>query len=162
VRAERSVTVRVPAGVDDGMRLRISGEGEASPDGGGSGDLYVVLHVKDHPFFRREGAQLQYELSITPSQAALGTVARVPLLAGGEEEIEIEPGTQSGTLLRVRGKGLPALDRSGRGDLNVTVQVATPRRLSAEQRELYEKLAELDGVETAERGLFDRVKDIFN
>jgi molecular chaperone DnaJ len=162
VRAEKSVTVRVPAGVDDGMRLRITGEGEASPDGAGSGDLYVVLHVKDHPVFHRDGAQLHCDLSISPSQAALGTMVRVPLLGGGEEEIEIEPGTQSGTVVRLRAKGLPALDRSGRGDLHVSIQVATPRRLSPEQRALYEQLAELDGVETSERGLFDRVKDIFN
>jgi molecular chaperone DnaJ len=144
------------------MRLRISGEGEASPDGGATGDLYVVLHVKDHPIFTRDGAELHCELTISPAQAALGTQVRVPLLAGGDEEIEIEPGTQSGTVVRLRGKGLPALDRSGRGDLHVGIRVATPSRLTPEQRELYEKLAELDGVETPERGLFDRVKDIFN
>ena len=162
VRTEKSITVRVPAGVDDGMRLRITGEGEASPDGGHAGDLYVVLHVKDHPIFRREGSQLHCDLTITASQAALGTTVQVPLLGGGSHELEIEAGTQSGTVLKLRGKGLPSLDRSGRGDLHVAVRVATPRRLTAEQRALYEKLAELDGVETSERGLFERVKDIFN
>jgi molecular chaperone DnaJ len=162
VRAERSITVRVPAGVDDGMRLRISGEGEASPDGGPTGDLYVVLHVKEHPVFRREGAQLHVDLTVSAAQAALGTTVNVPLLAGGSQELDIEPGTQSGTVARLRGKGLPSLERSGRGDLHVTIRVAVPTRLTPEQRELYEKLAALDGLETPERGLFDRVKDIFN
>ena len=162
VRAESTITVRVPAGVDDGMRLRVSGEGEASGDGGPAGDLYVVLHVAEHPVFRRDGAQLHCEISISFAQAALGTTVRVPLIGGGEEDLEVEAGTQSGTVLRLRGKGLPALDRTGRGDLHVSIRVQTPRSLSAEQRHLLEKLAELDGVETAERGLFDRVKDIFN
>lgn len=162
VRGEKTVTVRVPPGVDDGMRLRITGEGEASPDDGPPGDLYVLLHVQDHPVFRREGPQLHTEVSITASQAALGTTIDVPLLPSGHEEIELTPGTQSGTVVRLRGKGLPALDRSGRGDLHVLVRVVTPRRLTPEQRELYEKLAALDGVDTPERGLFERVKDIFN
>jgi molecular chaperone DnaJ len=162
VRTESTITVRVPAGVDDGMRLRVSGEGEASPDGGTPGDLFVVLHVAAHPVFHREGAQLHCEIPISFAEAALGTVVRVPLVGGGEHELEVAAGTQSGTVLRLRGKGLPALDRSGRGDLHVTIQVRTPKSLTAEQRQLLEKLAELDGVETAERGLFDRVKDIFN
>ena len=162
VRVESTIAVRVPAGIDDGMRLRVSGEGEASPDGGPAGDLFVVLHVEAHPVFRREGAQLHCEVPISFAQAALGTTIHVPLIGGGEDELDIEAGTQSGTVLRLRGKGLPALDRSGRGDLHVTIRVSTPLSLTAEQRHLLEKLAELDGVETAERGLFDRVKDIFN
>jgi molecular chaperone DnaJ len=162
VRAESSVTIRVPAGVDDGMRLRIAGEGEASADGGPPGDLYVVLHVAPHPVFRREGAHLYLDVPVSFAQAALGTVVRVPMIGGAEEELEVQPGTQSGTVLRLRGKGLPALDRNGRGDLHVTVRVETPRSLSSEQREIFNKLAELDGVATSERGIFDRVKDIFN
>lgn len=162
VRAESTITVRVPAGVDDGMRLRVSGEGEASGDGGPHGDLFVVLHVDEHPVFRRDGAQLHCDVPISFAQAALGTTIRVHMIGGGEEELDVLAGTQSGTVLRLRGKGLPALDRSGRGDLHVTIRVQTPRSLSAEQRQLLEKLADLDGVETAERGLFDRVKDIFN
>jgi molecular chaperone DnaJ len=162
VRASSTITVRVPAGVDDGMRLRVTGEGEASGDGGPAGDLFVVLHVDEHPVFRRDGAQLHCDVVISFAQAALGTMVRVPLIGGGEEDLEVDAGTQSGTILRLRGKGLPALDRSGRGDLHVTIRVQTPKSLSAEQRRLLEQLAELDGVETAERGLFDRVKDIFN
>jgi molecular chaperone DnaJ len=162
VRVESTITVRVPAGIDDGMRLRVSGEGEASGDGGPSGDLYVVLHVAPHPVFRRDGAELHCEIPVTFAQAALGTTVRVPLIGGGEEELDVEPGTQSGSVVRLRGKGIPALDRNGRGDLHVTIRVETPRRVSAEQRELFLRLAELDGKETGERGLFDRVKDIFN
>jgi len=162
VRVESTITVRVPAGVDDGMRLRISGEGEASGDGGPNGDLYVVLHVAAHPVFRRDGAQLYCEMPVTFSQAALGTTIRVPLVGGGEETVDVDAGTQSGTVLRLRGKGLPALDRTGRGDLHVTILVSTPRGLSPEYRRLLEQLAELEGVETSERGLIDRVKDIFN
>ena len=162
VRAERKLTVRVPAGVDDGMRLRITGEGEASGSGGPPGDLYVVVHVAEHPVFQREGTELHVELPVSFSQAALGATVRIPKLGGGEDDLEIEAGTQSGTVLVLRGRGLPALDRSGRGDLHVTVQVRTPRRVTVEQRDLLEKLAALEGEETAERGLFDRVKDIFN
>ena len=162
VRVERTITVRVPGGVDDGMRLRISGEGEASASGGPSGDLYVVLHVADHPVFRRDGADLHCDLSISVAQAALGTSARIPLLADASTSISVEAGVQSGSVIRLRGKGLPALDRGGRGDLLVTVRVRTPKKLTAEQRGLYERLAELDGEATAERGLFERVKDIFN
>jgi len=162
VRSESTITVKVPAGVDDGMRLRISGEGEASPDGGPTGDLYVVLHVAPHPVFHRDGAQLHCDVTISFAQAALGTSVRVPLIGGGEEELDIEAGTQSGTVVRLRGRGLPSLDRSGKGDLHVTIRVKTPKSLSPEQRALLEQLAQLDGDETAERGLFDRVKDIFN
>ncbi len=162
VQATSTITVRIPAGVDDGMRLRVSGEGEASGDGGPPGDLFVVLHVAPHPVFQRDGAQLHCEVAITFAQAALGTIVRVPLVGGGEDELEVIPGTQSGTVMRLRGKGLPALDRHGRGDLNVSIRVETPRSLSSEQRELFGKLAELDGLETPERGIFERVKDIFN
>lgn len=162
IRAASTITVRVPAGVDDGMRLRISGEGEASASGGPNGDLYVVLHVAPHAVFRRDGAQLHCDVPVTFAAAALGTTIRVPMIGGGEETLDVDAGTQSGTVLRLRGKGLPALDRKGRGDLHVTVVVATPRQLSAEQRQLFEQLAELDGSATGERGLFDRVKDIFN
>ena len=162
VQAQKTITVRIPAGVEDGMRLRISGEGEAGPEGGASGDLYVVLEVKEHDVFRREGQHLHVELSLSPAQAALGATVDVPLLGGGEEELEVEPGTQPGTVIKLRGQGLPALDRRGRGDILVTVRVRVPRRMGAEQRALYEKLASIEGDETSERGLFDRVKDIFN
>jgi molecular chaperone DnaJ len=118
--------------------------------------------VAPHPVFQRDGAQLHCEIPVSFAEAALGTVVRVPLVGGGEHELEVAAGTQSGTVLRLKGKGLPALDRSGKGDLHVTVKVRTPKSLTPEQRQLLEKLGELEGSETAERGLFDRVKDIFN
>ena len=138
-----------------------AGEGEASAGGGLPGDLYVILSVAEHEVFRREGANLHLDLSLSPAQVALGTTVSVPLLGGGQEHLEIDAGTQAGAVLKLRGQGLPSVDRRGRGDLLVTVRVRVPRRLDAEQRALYEKLAELDGDETSERGLFDRVKDIF-
>lgn len=162
MRAQRSLTVRVPAGIDDGMRLRLAGEGEASAGGGPPGDLYVVVHVAEHPTFHREGADLFCERSISIAQATLGTSVAVPLLGGDSQEIEVQPGTQSGSVVKIRGKGLPALGRGGPGDLHVTLTVRIPKRLTHEQRELFEKLASLEGDETSERGLFDRVKDIFN
>jgi molecular chaperone DnaJ len=160
VRAERTITVRIPAGVDEGMRLRLAGEGEAGTGGGAAGDLYVVLHVRPHEHFRRVEHDLVVELPVSFSQAALGARLRVPTL-DGEEEIQVPAGTQSGTEIRLRGQGAPDVGGRGRGDEVVVVRVRTPRRLSAEQRELLESLARLDDEETAERGLFDRVKDIF-
>ncbi len=160
VRRERTIPVRIPKGVDDGTRLRLAGEGEASPTGGPPGDLYVVLRVRPHETFRRDDTTLHYDLEISFSQAALGTTVRVPLLEGGTEEVSLPPGVESGHTVRIAGKGVPALGGRGRGDLVATVRVRTPKRLTAEQRELFERLAELEGRET-ERGLFDRVKDIF-
>jgi molecular chaperone DnaJ len=161
VREERDLGVRIPAGVDDGTRLRIGGEGEASAQGGPPGDLYVVLHVREHPVLKREGLAILSEVPVSQSRAALGTKVQVETI-DGEQEIELPAGTQSGTIFRLRGKGVPSLDGRGRGDHLVSVVVVTPRRLSAEQRELYEQLAELEGEEPPDRGLFDRVRDIFS
>jgi molecular chaperone DnaJ len=160
IRAERTITVRIPAGVDDGSRLRLSGEGEAGPDGGPAGDLYVVLSVRPHERFRREGEHVLSREEVTVAQAVLGTKLRVRTL-DGDEEIELEPGTASGTVVRVEGKGIPRVGATGRGDHFVTVSVRIPSRLTPEQRELYEKLATIEGAEVPERGIFDRVKDIF-
>ncbi|MBZ5640645.1 MAG: molecular chaperone DnaJ, partial [Acidobacteriia bacterium] len=161
VRRERTLTVRIPAGVDEGMHLRLSGEGEASPDDGPPGDLYVVVHVAAHPFFRRDGNHVRCEVVVGFAQAALGS--KVTLLTlDGEDEFEIPPGTQSGTVFRLQGKGIPALEGGRRGDQYVSVLLRTPTRLTSEQRELFERLAKLEGEEAAGRGLFHRVKDIFN
>jgi molecular chaperone DnaJ len=162
IRTEKTLTVRIPAGVEDGMRLRIAGEGEASADGGPNGDLYVGLHETAHALFHRDGPDLHIDLPVSFARAVLGTTVKVPLLGGGEQELLLDAGIQAGTTLRLRGKGLPALDRGGKGDLHVTVRLTTPTSLTAEQRELFLRLAELDGETPAERGLFDRVKDIFN
>lgn len=161
VRRERTLTVRIPAGVDEGMHLRLSGEGEASPDDGPPGDLYVVVHIAVHATFRRDGTNLLSEVPISFGQAALGARVRVGTI-DGEDEMEVPAGTQSGTTFRLSGKGVPAIGGGGRGDQLVTVVVRTPTRLNAEQRELLEKLAKLEGEPASERGIFDRVKDIFN
>ncbi len=158
--ADREVTVRIPAGVPDGVQLRLSGEGEGAPDGGRAGDLYVALHVQEHAVFQRDGDDLHCEVPLTFAQAALGTKLRVPTL-DGEESLDVPSGTQTGAQFRLAGRGVTHLERGGRGDLVASVVVRTPRRMSARQRELMEELARIEGVEPAERGLFDRVKEIF-
>jgi molecular chaperone DnaJ len=152
-RLERKKTLRVtiPAGIDDGHQIRLSGEGEAGPRGGSSGSLYVVAHVDEHPVLKRDGTELYLPLTLSVTQAALGT--EVPILTpDGQELLEIRAGTQPGTEIRRRGKGVPHLRRPGqRGDLHVLIDVEVPTRLSARERELYEALAaeagELDGQE---------------
>ncbi|HXV75053.1 MAG TPA: molecular chaperone DnaJ [Candidatus Polarisedimenticolaceae bacterium] len=161
VQRERTLTVRIPAGVDHGTRIRLVGEGEGGVGGGPPGDLYVVLGVADDPFFERDGLDLHCEIEIGMAQAALGSRVEVRRIEGAET-VEIPAGTQSGSQIRLRGQGVPALDGRGRGDQVVTVRVRTPKRLSAAQRELFEKLAELERTESEDPGLFDRVKKIFN
>ncbi len=160
VQVEREKSIRIPPGVSDGVQLRLSGEGEASPENGKPGDLYVVLHVREHPVFRREGNDLRCEAPVSFAQAALGARIGVPTFEG-REEIEVPPGTQTGSEFRLRGRGSPGLNGEGKGDLVVEVVVRTPARLNAKQRELFEDLARLEGETTTERGLFDRVKEIF-
>ncbi len=143
------------------MRLRVSGEGEGGRGGAPPGDLYVVLHVREHEVFQRQDQEILLEAGVSFSQLALGAEIGVPTL-DGEHRLTIPAGTQSGTRFRLRGKGVPALHGRGRGDQHVLVQVRTPRKLNPEQRDLLERLAEFDGDETNDRGLFDRVKDIFS
>jgi molecular chaperone DnaJ len=159
---QRTVDAKIPAGVEDGTRIRFTGLGEAGAYGGPAGDLYVVLHVKDHAFFEREGNDLHCVIPISFTQAALGTEIQVPTLEG-EHTLKIPEGTQSGTTLRVRGKGVPVLNGHGKGDLFVEVHVQTPGKLTKRQREL---LQELDGITRVEnkpqrRSLLGKVKDIF-
>jgi molecular chaperone DnaJ len=159
---ERAVEAQVPAGVEDGTRIRFSGLGEAGAFGGPAGDLYVVLHVKEHSFFEREGNDLQCVVPISFSQAALGTEITVPTLEG-EHKMKIPEGTQSGTSFRIRGKGVPVLNGHGKGDLFVEVRIQTPGKLSKRQRELLIELGELTPVENKpqRRSLLGRVKDMF-
>jgi molecular chaperone DnaJ len=138
------VTVSVPAGVEDGMHLRLTGEGEAGARGGGRGDLYVVIRVAPHAVFTRRGRDLACEAEVSMIQAALGDEIRLAAL-DGEATLAIPAGTQPGTTITVRGRGLPDL-RGGRGHLHVTVRVTVPRHLSADQRALLEELARLDGA----------------
>jgi molecular chaperone DnaJ len=161
IQADRTLTVRIPPGVDSGTRLRMSGEGEGGVGGGPPGDLYVVLHVREHPIFERRDIDLFSVAPVSFSQCALGAEISVPTI-DGDQTLEVPAGTQSGTRFRLRGRGVPSLDGGGRGDHHVTVAIRTPRRLSKEQRELIEQLAELEGEEQDEPGLFDRVKNIFN
>ncbi len=162
VEKEQTLEVRIPAGVDTGARLRIAGEGEAGTNGGGRGDLYVVIHVKEHELFERQGNHLYVNVPITFSQAALGAEIVVPTL-DGEETLTIPEGTQTGAIFRIKGKGIVALHGHGRGDLFVVVTVITPTKLTREQRRLLEQLAELEERQpkSAARKLGEKVKDIF-
>lgn len=168
VRTRREINVKVPPGVGDGVRLRLSGEGEVGPGGGPPGDLYVQIQEKPHPVFERDGEDLHCQLTVPMTAAALGT--RVPLhTLDGEEMIEVRPGTHSGTVLTLRARGVPRLSHGvGRGNLYVHVQVATPTRLDAEQEKLIRELATLRGEDQTPTGspdgagrLFSRLRDAF-
>jgi molecular chaperone DnaJ len=169
VQKERKLTVRIPAGIATGQRLRLTGEGEAGPGAGPSGDLYVVIHVQEHPFFQREGNDLYCEIPLNFPTLALGGEIKIPTLEG-EQTFEIPEGTQTGTTFRVRGKGMPDVSGRGRGDLLVTVKVITPKKVGKEQKKLLEQLARVlpnekfeptPRDENADKGIFERVKDIF-
>lgn len=160
VRAARTVTVDIPAGVDDGTTLRLRGQGEAGVRGGGSGDLFVRTQVLDHDVFERDGDNLVCDLAVPLTQAVLGAEIPVSTIDGGET-IQIAAGTQHGTVLRLRGHGAHRLDGRGRGDLLVHVSVEVPRKLDPEERELFEKLAAVRGetVGGGERSVFRRLRD---
>jgi molecular chaperone DnaJ len=161
---ERTLQIKVPPGVDAGSQLRISGEGEAGPLGGPSGDLYVVLRVQDHPLFRRDGTHLFCEIPVSFPQATLGATLDIPTLEGGKAKLSVPEGTQSGSVIRLRGEGVPQLGGRGRGDLHVLVRVEVPTRLNAEQRKLVQQLAEtlpVPDLESKDKSLFERMKDIF-
>jgi len=162
VMRERTVDVTVPPGVEDGTRIRYQEQGDAGLMGAPAGDLYVVLNVKAHPFFEREGKNLYCSVPISFSQAALGDEIVIPTLEG-EHKLKVPEGTQSGTTFRLRGKGLPGLQTSGKGDLYVRVRVQTPGKLTKRQRELLEELKGASPVENKPepRSLFDKVKEIF-
>ncbi len=156
----RQLTVKIPAGVDNGQQIRLSGEGEAGPKGGPAGNLYVVLEVKPHRFFKREGSDVFYELPISFAQAALGDEIEVPTI-DGKLVLTVPAGTQTGKTFRLREKGIPHLRGMGRGDEYVAVRVRTPTQLSARERELFDELAKLEEhqIKPNERGFFDKVKD---
>jgi molecular chaperone DnaJ len=164
IERDKTIDLRIPAGVDTGTRLRVPGEGEAGANGGPSGDLYVVLDVKEHPFFERRGADLYCTIPVSIAQAALGADLPVPGL-NGEERLKIPEGTQSGAVFRIKGHGLADPRGGGKGDLYYHVRVLTPSKLTREQRKIMEQLGATLKVENkpAERGssFFDKVKDIF-
>lgn len=167
----RKLTVKIPAGIATGQRLRLSGEGEAGALGGPPGDLYVVIQVEEHPFFRREGNDLACEIPVNFTTLALGGEIKVPSIDGEgvTETVKIPEGTATGSVFRLRGKGIKDVSGRGRGDMHVTVQAITPRKLTREQRKILEQLADLlppqqfepTPREADDRNIFDKVKDIF-
>jgi len=166
---ERKLTVRIPPGIATGQRLRLSGEGEAGPAGGPAGDLYVVIHVQDHPFFQRDGNDLFCEIPLNYPTLALGGDIKIPTLEG-EENFTVPESTQSGATFTLRGRGMPDVSGRGRGNLIVRVKLVTPKKLTREQKKLLEELAATlpkekfqptPADEQEDKGLFDRVKDIF-
>ena len=162
VRREKELELKIPAGVDDGTRLQVTGEGEPGSQGGPHGSLFVVIHVGEHDSFSRDGLDIICEARISFPRAALGTILTVPTL-DENVELEIPPGTQSGTVFRLRGKGVRNLHGAGRGDQKVVVIVVTPTALDPERRALLERLVELSGEEEEkDPGLFDRVRNIFH
>ncbi len=159
VRKEKVLEIKIPAGVDQGSRLRIMGEGEGGPKGGPSGDLYVVLSVEEHPFFQRQDNNIYCEIPISFSQAALGGETTVPTLEK-PQKIKIPAGTQSDTVFRLKGRGIVNLNGYGKGDQLVRVKVATPKKLTKEQKELFEQLTAISGDAEESSSLFEKVKEI--
>jgi molecular chaperone DnaJ len=162
VTADRVLDLPIPAGVEDGQRLRITGEGGVATRGSGPGDLYVILKIREHAFFERRGNDLYYTIPISISQAALGAEITVPTLRG-EYQLRIPESTQSGAAFRVRGLGMPTLEGRGHGDLYISVFVVTPTRLSRDHRRWLEILAPFVRVDNhpLERRAAEKVKDIF-
>jgi molecular chaperone DnaJ len=164
VRKEAVVSIDIPGGVEDGMQLSVRGEGNGAPMGGVPGDLLVVIEAVTHDAFQRNGKNLHHDCYISFTDSALGAQIEVPLL-GSKAKITIEAGTQSGRIVRLRGKGLPAVDSYGQGDLLVNINVWTPKKLSKDERKLLEQLSESENFNPdpnhQERGFFDKVRDMF-
>ena len=164
-RGEAVIPINIPAGVEDGMQLQVSGQGNMGTRGGVAGDLLVVIEEKPHEYFQREGQNLHYDLFVNFADVALGTQIVVPTLKG-KVKIKLEEGTQSGKLLRLRGKGLPSVNAYGTGDIIVNVNVWTPQKLSSEEKKILEKLRESENFipkpGKKDKGFFERVKEYFN
>ena len=165
VQRDRTLSVSIPAGVEDGNRIRLSGEGEAGPNGAPAGDLYVDVSIRPHPMFHREGSNLLLRVPVRMSLAALGGEIEVPSIDGSRTKVKIEPGIQTGQQIRVRGKGFSVLRSAARGDLFLAVTVETPQHLTRKQRELLEAFeAETTGAgkhQPESEGFFSRVKEFF-
>ncbi len=160
VEKEKTLEVKIPAGVETGSRLRVNGEGEAGTQGGPAGDLFVVIHVAEHEIFERQGANLYSAAPVSFAQAALGAEIEVKTL-DGEENLKIPAGTQTGTVFRLKSKGMPALGGRGKGDLFVAVTLITPKSLNKEQRKLLEQLAEIEDIDFQDESFMDKVRNIF-
>ncbi|MGK5556881.1 molecular chaperone DnaJ [Actinomadura kijaniata] len=169
VRTRRTVKVKIPAGVENGIHIQLAGEGEVGPGGGPPGDLFLEIVERPHPIFEREGDDLHCTVEIPMTAAALGTTVTVETL-DGPEEVDIKPGTQSGQVITMYGRGVRHLNESGRGDLLIHINVETPTKLDEEQEELLRRLAKLRGEERPpgkfapghRGGVFSRLKDVFN
>jgi molecular chaperone DnaJ len=164
-RSESVIPINIPAGVEDGMQLQVSGMGNMGSRGGVAGDLLVVIEEKAHDNFQREGQNLHYDLFVNVADAALGTQIVVPTLTG-KVKIKLEEGTQSGKLLRLRGKGLPSVNAYGTGDIIVNVNIWTPQQLSTEEKKILEQLRDSENFKPnptkKDKGFFERVKEYFN
>lgn len=162
IEKEQEIEIKIPAGVDTGARLRLAGEGESGKSGGAHGDLYVIIHVKEHEVFERQGNNLYVSVPITFSQAALGAEIKVPTL-DGEDNLTVPEATQTGSIFRLKGKGIVSLQGHGRGDLFVVTTITTPTRLTREQRKLLEQFAAIEEKqqEKSARKFGSKVKDIF-
>ena len=174
VKRTRKIQVKIPAGVDDGAQLRVSGEGEQGTRGGGPGDLYIVIRVKSHEFFERDNDDIYCEVPLTYTQAAIGDEIEVPTLTG-KVRLRVPEATQTGTMFRIKGKGVPRLRGFGQGDQHVKVVIVTPAKLSERERELFKELASIrgesgsssstnssaDGNESDEASLFEKFKRMF-
>jgi molecular chaperone DnaJ len=165
VRTRRTLTVKIPAGVEDGMRIRLAQQGEVGPGGGPPGDLYVEIHERPHDVYSRKGDDLHCRVTVPMTAAALGTRLTIKTL-DGEEALDVRAGTQPSSTLRIRGKGVPHLRGAGRGDLFVHLDVRTPTKLEPEQERLLREFARSRGEEVAELskqgGFFSRMRDAFN
>ena len=161
-KVRRKIRVKIPAGVDEGSRIRVSGGGESGRRGGSSGDLYVYIFVRPHKLFRRDGTDVLCEVPISFVQAALGDTVEVPTL-DGKVDMKVPAGVQSGTVLRLKGRGIPYLRGSGRGDQHVRMKVLTPQKLSARQKELLKEFGELSGenVNPEQKSFMDTVRKLF-
>ena len=162
-RKNRRINIDIPAGIDSGMRIRLSGEGAPSASGGGNGDLYIFISVREHQLFQRDGADLFCRVPVTMTTAALGGEVEIPALGGRRLKIKIPEGCQSGHRLRLRSKGMPVLRSSDHGDLYVEIAVETPVGLSRRQKELLNEFAEQSDTATNPHvhGFFERVKSLF-
>ncbi len=160
-RKSKTIKIEIPEGVDEGNHLRVSGEGNCGEAPGLEGDLIVTVHIKRNKEFTREGDHIYYEQQISFPQAALGDLISIPTIEGKEVEFKITPGTQSGTVFKLRGQGMTSYRHPNRGNMYVTVSVVVPKKLNSKQKELLKEFADVSGdeIKSVEKGLFDRVKD---
>jgi molecular chaperone DnaJ len=160
---ERTLSVTIPVGVEDGTRIRLAGEGEAGVRGGPPGDLYIFLSIKPHEFFQRDGADLFCRVPISMTTAALGGPIEVPTVDGSRSRVKVPEGSESGKQFRLKAKGMPILRSRQQGDLYIQVEVETPKNLSRKQRDLLKSFEEASSADTspASSGFFARMKEFF-